>query len=576
MKIDKSEEIRQKEARIEELETRIKRTRSTLKGLKTRLEKTHQRVEEMQREVFEKMSRMQERMFASLQRLEERMKKLRREQRLKKEDQDYVEHIYESLVGEMQEQTPDPKEGPQPKFEEEERAKYREAFQEFRVEPPQEEKQDIRKLYLRLSKLVHPDRARNEREAQQYHRYQQQVNEAYEKHDIHILLDLEQRFSETWEDTEPEAATASVDALDHRISRLEHQLSLLQQQKERLSQEIKGLRQSDVGQMLTGVDSMKRAGFSMDDTMGLSEMEEFVKMIDALESAIRDTDKRGKLSPELEDLMEFFQLDILSLEAVLDEIIEQGMSETFFGEDDEYEEEEEEMVWPENPNPKFPPGAYVRIRASVSREYFDKDYRARNFSIKGLTGVVHRALLNDDNNPVYDLVLDATSMKKLPKDYVESEGVGFHILEMLQESVLVAKKHKKNESVQEVRKTYRTLLYEHIFSELEVKQEQRLRSILLARPEADDATNWLEYLEDNLPFPFKAKIAGDRVGADEDQPVTVVTYGGYYPDSGLVVQAQKGQKTGFIPLWQLTADSRTKRGRILNDYWMWYLTMEFF
>jgi len=142
--------------------------------------------------------------------------------------------------------------------------------------------------------------------------------------------------------------------------------------------------------------------------------------------------------------------------------------------------------------------------------------------------------------------------------------------------VLVAKKHKKNESVQEVHKTYRTLLYEHIFSELEVKQEQRLRSILLARPEADDATNWLEYLEDNLPFPFKAKIAGDRVGADEDQPVTVVNYGGYYPDSGLVVQAQKGQKTGFIPLWQLTADSRTKRGRILNDYWMWYLTMEFF
>ncbi len=575
MKIDKSDEIRQKEARIAELETQIKRTRSTLKGLKTRLGKTQQRVEEMQREIFDKVSRMQERISATLQRLEELMNKMRREQRLEKEEQDHIEQLYDILVGGMQDHLPDPEEAADSDpEEEEERAKYREAFREFRVEPPREEKQDIRKLYLRLSKLVHPDRARNEREARKYHQYQQQVNEAYEKHDIHTLLDLEQRFSETWEDADPEEATASVDALDHRISRLEHQLNLLQQQKERLSREIKGLRQSDMGQMLTGVDSMKRAGFSMDDTMGLSQMEEFVKMMDAFESAIRDTAKRGEPSPELEDLMQYFQTDTLSLEALLNEMIEEEVGANFFWEADEYEDYDQ-MGLSENPNPKFPPGAYVRIRAAASLGYVDENFQTRDFNIKGLTGVVSEALIDDDV-PVYNLMLDSSSMKKLPKDYIELEGPEFHVLNALEEPLLGAEKRKKLESLQRVRKTHRTLLYENIFSELEEKQAHRLQSILLDQPEADDTTNWLEYLEANLSFPFKAKISGDIKQTGKDQPVTVVNYGGYSPDHGLIVQVQKGRELEFIPLYQLIANPRTKVGRILKDYEQWYVIMESF
>ena len=101
MKIEKSAEMRRKEARIEELEEQVKRTRTTLKSLKTRLSNTQQRVEEIHREMFNKASRMQERLMQGLKNLEQLTQKLRKDKRLSRQDKELIEEMYRGVAGGM-------------------------------------------------------------------------------------------------------------------------------------------------------------------------------------------------------------------------------------------------------------------------------------------------------------------------------------------------------------------------------------------------------------------------------------------------------------------------------------------
>ncbi len=569
MKIDKSAEMRKKEARIQELEKQLKRTRSTLKGLKTRLSNTRERVEEIQRDIHNKASRLQERLLRCRERLEQLIEKVRKDKRLGEQEKEKIEELYFGFVG--YEEMPGFEEAAAEytrEWEEEgQSARFRDAFREFRVEPPKDVQRDIRKLYLSLSKQFHPDRARSEKEAEQFHLLQQQLNEAYARHDIQELIQLEQIWGETGSETAPEKGF-TIDALDARASRLEHQLALLEQQKERLSQEIKNLRQSDMGQMLTDVDSMARAGYSIEEGMGLAQLEPTVEMVEAFEAALDDTLKRGIFSPLLDDLIE----ELMATVSPLEEMISEMMG---------FEEEEEDifgMGWPgeeedfvPNPRPRYPPGTFVRIVKDVTEDYFDESNHFNSFSLKGFTGLVSEALVDvDDGTPVYHIMLDSASMEKIPTPYIAQLGASFHVMEMLEERELALEKRRSPEPGDSVRNTYRRLLYENVFAKLPEKQEQRLKSILLAHPTESDEANWIHYLEQQLPFPFDALTRGEYSDWAPGRPATVLKYGGFSPEYGLVVLARVGRQEDFVPLAEFYGPKGSKAHVVLKDYVVWY------
>ncbi|MCB0595627.1 MAG: DnaJ domain-containing protein [Lewinellaceae bacterium] len=568
MKIEKSAEVRRKEARIEELEEQLKRTRTTLKSLKTRLSNTQQRVEEIHREMFNKASRMQERLTKGLKNLEELTQKLRKDKRLSREDKELIEEIYRGVAGGMGGGMPDWEAQAAERAEnQEEEAKFRDAFKEFRVEPPKEEQRDIRKLYLRLSKQFHPDRASNKKEAKQFHQFQQQVNEAYEKHDIQALLDMEQIFGETGDEPE-NGETATTDVLDHKISRLQNQLALLQQQQERLSEEIRQLRKSDMGQALTEVDSMERAGFSIEEGMGLQQLEPIVEILEAFEKALRDTDKKGKMSPLFEDIMGQMMLAINPLAAMMDEMM--GEDEDF---DDMFWDDFDDDEFYPNLDPEFPVGTYVRVAEEIKMDYFDVNNGAGSFSLKGLSGIVSAAMFDEEGEPVYNIALDTDSMKRLPRSIIVEEGADFNVLYYLEEDLLVEQKGKKKEPAKKVAQTYRTLLYQNAFSELPPEQDQRLQAILLANPAASDEANWLAYLEQHLHFPFGAFTHGLLSNWRRGRKVTILAYGGFAPEYGLIVQARIGRQTDFVPLAEFYGSPGSKEDQILEDYQEWHGVM---
>ena len=566
MKIEKSQEALKREKKIADLEQQIKRTQTTLKSLKTRLANTQTRIEEIQREFFRKTERIKNKWLEVTRQITQLTEKLRNDQRLLQDERALIEGLYQALVLEGQEAMP-PLDSPDIDYSQtEDKARFQDLFESFKIEPDSSDQREIRKIYLGLSKRFHPDRARNDNEKKQYHELQQQINDAYQTHDIQALLDLERFFAEP---ESPVKGVSTIDLLDAQITGLKNQLQALKQQQKRLSKEIKQLRNSDLGNMLTMVDGMERYGASMDEGLGLSMMEDMVGLLERLKSALESTQKEGKISPDLIEIQT--ELNSPSPFDLYDEFFEDdlygdGMAPYFW--DDEFSEFEE------NPNPKFPVGTPVRIDRKFEIYYIDDKDIKYTFDGKGLSGVISDTLLDGDGLPFYYVQLDIPSMNRLPGDYVRLHTDMFSSLEVEDEKVLGHAKKYKKDSPEKVFGAYREILYQHLFHYLPVDQKKRLRQILLAFPGQTDEVNWLACFEEQLPLPFTARVKEVSQYPKPGQKVKVIQYGGYSDEVRIQVLIQAGQnRVQLLPLAELEGIGSSPVGQLLDDYLAWFELM---
>ena len=162
--ISKSPEMLQKEAQIAELTKLIKKKRTTLKSLKTRLKNTKQNISDIQRTMSSAYMRMMDRMMALKDDIAATLQKLSKLKGLSKEEKKEIDLFAKDIdevgqedgnIADYEEYKRKMEEGDFD-FDEHQRAKMHDIFQEFQVKPNEKEQRNIRKVFIKLSVQFHP------------------------------------------------------------------------------------------------------------------------------------------------------------------------------------------------------------------------------------------------------------------------------------------------------------------------------------------------------------------------------------------------------------------------------------
>lgn len=552
--ISKSPEMLQKEARIKELHQQIKKERSTLKGLKTRLKNTKQEITDIQRTmsnaVFGSMEKMEQLRLKIIE-LINTCKKFKVISKADKEQLDMlIEEMEESQVGEEFDQFQKSKENPE--FEEEQRAKMHDIFQEFKVQPPQEEQKNIRKIFITLSTNFHPDKARTDQQQKEYHSLMQEINEAYQADDIDKLLELEKIYlGEKAADFTGKAIT--VDLLTQEIKRLTRDLNFIKNQITRMSAEIKALRKSELGNMLTDINRAEKHG------MGVNAMTE-------------DLDMHVENMTELKDILQLCVAE-KSMEP-MKKIIEQQMAfsplefmEGLDTDDDDFRDLKsmfgelfDEELQPVK-NPKFPIGTSVQIKKNIKYPY---DYKIQ---MKGWQGRVIDVYKIDDEI-CYEIQLDSIALEKLPKNLIAfaiDEGFEFQLAELEETDI---KKVPPRDTPEEAIAAYRTLLHKIQWDYLPKKDSTLMQEILLKFPEKSDQDNWKLWLTENLQLPLNGKSRG-YYNDPLKTKIEIKSIDQWNDIGGLLVIVNKnGSGSIDHPLCDVYTTGKQKKILDLYDEWM--------
>lgn len=566
--LSKSEESLQKEAEIQQLQTEISKKNSSLKRLQTRLQNTQQKIENIQRKVnvqlFSKLDHIQE-LREEIIKLAEQLKEAKG---IKADELHALDVMIDDLIdgemfGEMFHYYQEQKEKYGPAYlqdKEEERAKMQQLFAQFQVQPDESEQRDIRKLFLGLSKIFHPDRAKDKKEKVTFHNIMLQINEAYQNNDVYTLLELDNTHNQKSLDLETHSAT--INSLQLHIDRLQRELTFIENQIERTSHEIKNLRASELGQMESGFKKAERRGEGFDEV--IAGFEEMVTLFSKMRDGLKDSIKRGELSPLIIDMLVEDAVEEATLQEFMEMMGLEGL-EDLFEEFDDFGGGLHHAT--EVDDPQYPIGSSVQIAKPVKSPYL------KTVNMQGWEGRVLVAYYegDDEEKIIYEIAFDSKTMEQFPKALIErtiKRGEDFQTC-AVEESLLAATKPRDTQT--EAFATYRKYFHKYNWGHLPSGQQKRLQSILLQFPDESDTENWTEYFEKNLPLPFKAQTR-DMLNSEVDIQVKVTGFQLYDDDYGHIVKIvllEKGKRTTY-PLAGLKAMSEdNKTAQILDDYLAW-------
>lgn len=564
----KSPELLRKEAEAKDLDTQLKKKQATLKSLKTRLQNIKSDVEEIGRRVHANMLNKMEEVEALRLEIAALARQLKMAKGVNRVDKEQLQMLADEMAqsgmfGDEFEEYKEQKrqrESGEFDFDEFERARMRNMFADFEVKPPEKEQKDIRKVFLKLSQRFHPDLAKNEKEAQEFHLLMQQINEANQHNDIQALLELESLYFHQTLDFETKAVT--MDSLQRLIDRLKRDVHFIENQIERSGEEIKKLRKSDLGKMLTSVNKADRRGKGLDDAT--AQVEDMLKVFTQLRDGLSDSIRLGKISPKLEDLLlgeelgeeeeDFEDMDPFTLLSKLangDENAFEFFNAAF---DNQVED------------PVFPIGSSVQVAKSIWSP-FDK-----KTNMQGWVGRVEDAFYDDNGEETYAVSFDSLTVAQIPEKLVDK---ALKMDEDFQEAEFSASQLAATlarDTEQEALVAYRMRFHGSLWKSLPDKATAaRLQAILLTDPNLNDHENWTNYLSQHLSFPFEARLRG-RKGA-KTVGGTVQVFGIHsFNEQGVVMATKepgkKAMKHHQLAYLQAT-DENSKAFQVLEDYLMW-------
>jgi hypothetical protein len=553
--ISKSPEMVQKEATINELHKQLIKTRRTLKGLKTRLANTQQEISDVQLKVSSQYFRMMEDMDDVRQEIIGLLNKLIKLKSLMPEERKQMkimkEEMGESEMGEEYEKYKEHKvklENGDFDFDENQRAKMRDLFAEFRVKPNEEEQRNIRKVFIKLSTHFHPDKAKNEKEAELFHRLMQEINEAYQQGDVDKLLEIEQLNLET-EMLDYQSKAITVDVLQQEIVRLNRDLNYLQNQIERTSAEIKDLRKSDLGKMLTSLNKAKKEGDGMDEM--LDEMQDSLTHLTKIRDGLAQAEKDGNLSGFYQQMMSQMPGNPFEEMGMDEDDIGDFLSQMGGFEEEDYNEPIK--------RPKFKIGSSVQVNKNVNAE-FDS-----NINMKNWEGRVIDAYRNEEGD-IYEVEFDSITMQNMPEDYIEELISCNRDFSEHEFSPDVLMKSKSRDTQNETNAAYRQNYHQHKWDFLGEEDKDLMYKIMTQMPKESDEENWKLYFQSKLAFPFGAEIRG-HFHIPKNTKVQVLQQYGWDEFGGMLVMIKNDEFVTEYPLFDL--DAKGSNGEILDIYYQW-------
>ncbi len=573
--IAKSPEMLRKEAEIKDLRAQLKKRQTTLKSLKTRLKNTQSDIEEIQRKVHTGMLHKAEAVDALRMEIAELARQLKKVKGMSRMDKEQLQMMADEIssdemFGPAYQEYKAYKEKQQSAdfdFDEYERARIHDVFQQFQVKPEEKEQRDIRKVFLKLSQKFHPDLAKGEKETADFHSLMQQINEAYQANDIQTLLELESLYLAEELDFTTKAVT--VDVLQQEIDRLNRDLNFIDHQIGRTSEEIKNLRQSQLGVMLTATNRMEREGEGF-DTM-TAYFDQMIQMFTQLRDGLKDSIELGRISPKLMDTIMGQEEDFEDEE---DDFIPGGNPMDMFMKMMDDDEEAMEFLGGlfdkvEVENPKFPIGSSVRVKANVGTPY------NRKIKMKGWEGRVLDAFYNSNEQVIYVVSFDSITIGQMAPDFIKKaldEEGDFQDFELLEPQLEAC---QPRDTLFEATKAYKNAYHQHYWTDfVEPDQAKRFKKIMVKHPDLSDDENWNEHLEQRLTFPFEAKTRG-LIDSKADIAVNVTDFQLYDEEYGYIMEIKmKGRsgKRGY-PLFDLRMeDTKIAQAQILDDYsaWVWH------
>ncbi len=174
---------------------------------------------------------------------------------------------------------------------EEPKAKNVDIFAECIVKPNEQEQQGIRKLLVKLANKFHPDKAKTDAEADDFHDIMQGINEAYARGDYAHLLQIEALYLKG-ELEMSNSENNSLVFLNQQIENKHKELSLLEDQLARLKQELKQIKKSDIGKNIKKHKKSQKDG-SFDE--GIIVFDSMYELLTMLTEVLSETKKTKKI-----------------------------------------------------------------------------------------------------------------------------------------------------------------------------------------------------------------------------------------------------------------------------------------
>ena len=434
-------------------------------------------------------------------------------------------------------------------------------FQEYQVAPEEDEQKKIRKIFIRLSNKLHPDKAKDDKQAELYHGIMQQINEAYQRNDVNTLLEMEVKYLNQSAVEAAASIEVITDILEQQIEQLERDIFLVNGQIDRTSTEIHNLRYSQLGILLTQLERAEAAGMGVEEE--LADMERTAAEMEEFRDLLKESIDMGRISPKTQDWLTQNQTGPqMTIGEVNEQFAEMFGSDTnpneimqeFFGTMTDFFDEDEEFE-----NPTFPIGSTVKVAKKVMRN---------KINVKGWQGRVTDVYEDFKGNEVCEIALDSISMNSLPLGKVADfiiEGIPFGEIDISAKKLVAA---EPRDTYEERTKAFKTLFHRFNwqFATEDPKQQRRLYDILMKRPGLEDRYNWDLHFSSQVQFPFKAELRDKHLGRGK---VDVLEIFNFDEEDGHIVKIQQKEKDreGYFPLNYLKTKGKYKE--LLDDYYLW-------
>ncbi|NEP61407.1 MAG: molecular chaperone DnaJ [Symploca sp. SIO2G7] len=144
------------------------------------------------------------------------------------------------------------------------------------------ESRKIRKTFLRLAEIFHPDKVIDSENHLRHTEIMQEINRAYQDGDLARLLEIEQQHQ-----VGESIANETEDELTRSCNRLEQENQFLKNQYENLKRELRLVKKTPEGIMVSDYRKAKREGIDLIAEM-MEQMESELQAIEQLRDFVRD------------------------------------------------------------------------------------------------------------------------------------------------------------------------------------------------------------------------------------------------------------------------------------------------